>query len=62
MSLGGEFGWGLAFMSRGDRTSEVAGTSTVTQGKGTAIVIDNDNGGVAGLTGFSGQLALFVYF
>ncbi len=65
MSLGGEFGWGIGILSQGERTSEVSGTSTVVQGSGFRFATDTDNGQMAalsGLTGFNGQLTLFIYF
>ncbi len=62
MSLGGEFGWGLAFASTSDRKANNGGTETITDGKSSAFVIDTDNGSFGGLTGFSGQLSFFIYF
>jgi hypothetical protein len=62
MSIGGEFGWGLGFQSTSARENETAGTTTTLEGKSSALVVDNDNGALGGLSGPSGQLVLFIYF
>ena len=62
MSLGGEFGWGLAFASTSDRKDNSSGTEVITEGKSSQFVLDTDNGTLANIAGFSGQLTFFIYF
>ena len=54
ISLSGEFGWGLAFMSMGADEMKYEGGSTVSSGKGSSFGLDTDN--------MSGSINMSFYF
>lgn len=74
MSLGGEFGWGIAFSTTGASTkvyesngntgsgANISGQTTVKGGTKSSFLLDNSAAGNSGLWGASGSIKLNMYF